>query len=160
MSSLFVGFTYSSVEDYLVQTMNFSEKQLTGLYATWPNDQLDLSTSRLFFDQAVGTFILTMVIFTVTDSRNAMGNLAPIVIGLSACIVGLSYGVNGGAAINPARDLGPRLYALYTFGNVAFDSFFVIPLIAPIVGAIFAAILYSIFISAHHEAKYEAVQLK
>ena len=140
--------------------MNYSDKQLAGLYATWPNDQLDLSTSRLFFDQAVGTFILTMVIFAVTDSHNSMGSLGPIVIGLSACIVGLSYGVNGGAAINPARDLGPRLFALYNFGNVAFDSFFLIPLIAPIFGAIFAAFVYSIFISAHHEVNYETVELK
>ena len=51
----------------------------------------------LFYDQMMGTFILVMVIFAVTDTRNASpGNAAPILIGLAACCVGLSYGVNGG----------------------------------------------------------------
>ena len=48
---------------------------------------MDISAGRLFYDQALGTFILVMVIFAVTDSRNASpGNAAPIVIGIAACL--------------------------------------------------------------------------
>jgi len=50
---------------------------------------------------------------------------------------GLSYGANGGGAINPARDLGPRLFSLIMFGSEALHGsahFFWIPLVAPLVG--------------------------
>ena len=44
-------------------------------------------------DQIMGTWILIVVIFAVTDEKNgSAGNLAPLIIGLCACIIGLSYG--------------------------------------------------------------------
>ena len=44
-------------------------------------------------DQIMGTWILIIVIFAVTDEKNgSAGNLAPFIIGLCACIIGLSYG--------------------------------------------------------------------
>ena len=55
--------------------------------------------------------------------------------------------------INPARDLGPRLFGLMMFGSEAFAGqhmFFWIPLVAPLVGGIIAAWTYLFTISAHH----------
>merc|ERR1711935_669144 len=121
VSSFFVWFAYAPGEAYLAAAPhNLSAKDLTGLYAAWPTEMYEISAGRLFYDQALGTFILLMVIFATTDSKNASpGNGAPVVIGLAACVIGLSYGVNGGGGINPARDLGPRLFALCMFGSEA-----------------------------------------
>ena len=44
-------------------------------------------------DQVMGTWILLVVIFAVTDNKNgSAGNLAPLIVGLCACVIGLSYG--------------------------------------------------------------------
>ena len=163
LSSFFVWFAYSPGEAYLAAAPhNLSAKDLTGLYATWPTEMYDISLGRLFYDQALGTFILVMVIFATTDSKNASpGNVAPIVIGIAACVIGLAYGVNGGGGINPARDLGPRLFALCMFGSEALTgagTFFWIPLLAPLVGGVVAAFTYLVFISAHHMEQQEERQ--
>ena len=55
-------------------------------------------------------------------------------------------------AINPARDLGPRLFALIMYGTEAMTSnqgFFWIPLFAPLVGGVIGALTYLFMISAH-----------
>ena len=52
-------------------------------------------------------------IFAVTDEFNApvKANLAPLIVGFIVVAIGMSYGANAGYAINPARDLGPRILA-------------------------------------------------
>ena len=58
-------------------------------------------------------------------------------------------------AINPARDLGPRIFvSLVQSFDVGFqDMFWLIPTIGPLVGGVFGAFTYLIFISAHHETQ-------
>ncbi|VDM62946.1 unnamed protein product [Angiostrongylus costaricensis] len=61
-------------------------------------------------------------------------------------------GMNLGYPINPARDLGPRLFALFIYGSEVFtyhNYYFWIPVIAPILGAVLAAWSYQLFIGAH-----------
>ena len=58
-------------------------------------------------------------------------------------------------AINPARDLGPRIFVgLVQSFEVGFqDMFWLIPTIGPLIGGVIGALTYLIFISAHHETK-------
>ena len=58
-------------------------------------------------------------------------------------------------AINPARDLGPRIFvSLVQSFDVGFqDMFWLIPTIGPLIGGVFGAFTYLIFISAHHETQ-------
>lgn len=67
-----------------------------------------------FFDQVVGTALLLGLILAIGDKFNAPpgSNLAPIVIGLLVLAIGISFGGMHGYAINPARDFGPRLFAV------------------------------------------------
>ena len=66
----------------------------------------------------------------------------------------MSYGANAGYAINPARDLGPRLLALAAGwgqtaipGNgVGFSGYFWIPIVGPLVGGVVGILLYGFFI--------------
>jgi hypothetical protein len=59
-----------------------------------------------FIDQVVGTALLVGVIFAITDTRNspAPAGLAPVVVGLLVLLIGATFGLNAGYAINPARD--------------------------------------------------------
>jgi glycerol uptake facilitator protein len=107
-----------------------------------------------FADQVVGTAFLVGFIFAITDEFNApvKGNLAPLIVGFIVVAIGLSYGANAGYAINPARDFGPRMWALIAgWGKVAFpgdygnvSAYFWIPIIGPLVGAAVGALVYDL----------------
>lgn len=105
-----------------------------------------------FIDQVVGTFILIFLILTTGDANNtpAGANLGPIIVGLIIVAIGMSFGFMHGYAINPARDLGPRLFAvLVGFKNNGLtdgSNVWIVPIVGPIVGGIFGAIVYDVTI--------------
>lgn len=103
-------------------------------------------------DQIVGTFFLVLFVFAVTDELNlpVRGNVGPFVVGMIVMAIGVSFGANAGYAINPARDFGPRMFALAAgYGKVAFpgdygniNTYFWIPIVGPLVGGALAAFIY------------------
>ena len=108
-------------------------------------------------DQIVGTALLLVLIAAVVDMRNkaAMANIGPLIIGFAVGAIGLSFGANAGYAINPARDLGPRLLAwaagwgdLAMPGNGAtFSNYWWIPIVGPLIGGVIGILIYDLFIS-------------
>lgn len=77
---------------------------------------------------------------------------SPLLVGFVVMAIGMCFGSNCGYAINPARDLGPRLFSAILYGSYVFtaaDYFFWIPIVAPIVGAFLGGFLYLVLISAH-----------
>jgi glycerol uptake facilitator protein len=107
-----------------------------------------------FFDQVVGTALLVGLIFAVVDKLNAQpgANLAPLIIGLLVVAIGISFGGMNGYAINPARDLGPRLFAVLAgFKNNGLTdgpSVWIPPVLGPIVGGILGGVAYDLFIGS------------
>jgi glycerol uptake facilitator protein len=109
-----------------------------------------------FLDEVIGTGLLICVLFGLTDERNQppKANLAPFIVGLVVVAIGISFGANSGYAINPARDLGPRLLTWIEgwgkvavpgdYGNV--NSYMWIPIVGPLVGAAIGAVVYDFFI--------------
>jgi glycerol uptake facilitator protein len=103
-------------------------------------------------DQVVGTFFLVLFVWAVTDEFNLpVGeNLAPFIIGMIVLAVGISFGANAGYAINPARDFGPRMFALIAgWGKIAFpgnygnvNDYFWIPIVGPLIGGAVASVVY------------------
>ena len=98
--------------------------------------------------EAIGTFVLVLVAMAIFSSRTAAAGLAPglgpFLVGGLVWGIGLSLGGPTGYAINPARDLGPRLaHALLPIpGKRDADwGYAVIPVIAPLVGAAFAGLV-------------------
>ena len=80
------------------------------------------SANTFGIDQVIGTAFLVAFVFAVTDAYNApvKASLAPLAVGLVVVAIGMSFGANAGYAINPARDLGPRLLAgIEGWGSVA-----------------------------------------
>ena len=104
-----------------------------------------------FFAEVIGTAILALVIFAVTDSKNnseGVKAMAPVLIGLTVAILISVIAPLTQACFNPARDFGPRLFAwIAGWGSVAIPGpngigFLTVYIVAPIVGAIIGGGVY------------------
>ncbi len=86
--------------------------QTAGVFTTFPAFPDQLSAG--FLDQVIGTALLLLLILAITDERNMPpgSNLAPLMVGLIVVAIGMAFGGMHGYAINPARDFGPRLFAV------------------------------------------------
>jgi glycerol uptake facilitator protein len=98
-----------------------------------------------------GTMMLLWGVLALTDNKNMApgSNMGPLLIGLVVVTVGLTLGGPSGYAINPARDLGPRIFgALAGTKGLFSDLYWLIPpvLVAGLSGAV-GAFLYDWFIS-------------
>jgi glycerol uptake facilitator protein len=107
-----------------------------------------------FRDQVIGTALLLLLIFAVTDLLNTSpgANLAPFVIGLIVVAIGMALGTDAGYAINPARDLGPRLASFLTGYHSAWrdqwgNLYFWVPIAGPLIGGLLGAALYQLLIA-------------
>ena len=125
-----------------------------GIWATYP--QPWLSTLGGLIDQIVGTAVLVMVVFGLSDPRKSpvSPGLGPIVVGLLVAAIGMAYGLNAGYAINPARDFGPRLFtALAGWGGEVFNAgngWWWVPIIGPLIGGPLGGFIYDAFIGKRH----------
>lgn len=103
--------------------------------------------------EIVGTFILIFAILHFTDAQIdgsttvGMGSLGAIPVTFVVWVIGLSLGGTTGYAINPARDLGPRIiHSLLPIKNKAgFDIGYAwVPVMGPVMGSLLAVALYLI----------------
>jgi glycerol uptake facilitator protein len=106
-----------------------------------------VGTFGAFADEFVGTALLVGLIFAIVDVRNqpVQANLNPLIIGFLIVAIGSSFGANTGYAINPARDLGPRLWIAIVSGGASFSAdnyYFWIPIVAPLLGGVVGAFIY------------------
>jgi glycerol uptake facilitator-like aquaporin len=69
--------------------------------------------------------------------------------------IGMTYGLNAGYAINPARDLAPRLFtAIAGWGQQVFtahNGWWWVPVVGPCIGAVLGGFIYDLFITRLHE---------
>lgn len=100
-----------------------------------------------FVSEIIGTFVLVLVASALVSRRLAPGGVAPglgpVLVGALVWSIGLSLGGTTGYAINPARDLGPRLVhsLLPIAGKGSSDWRYAwVPILGPICGAIAAAL--------------------
>jgi MIP family channel proteins len=125
-----------------------------GIFATYP--QPFLSIAGGFVDQVVGTALLMATIMSVGDQRNNAppGWMAPVLVGGIVTAIGVAFGFNAGYAINPARDLGPRLFtAVAGWGSPVFSAgggWSWVPVVAPCIGAVAGAYIYDSLIARNH----------
>lgn len=68
--------------------------------------------SRWTVIQVIGTAALLLCVLALGDQRNTSipDGLQPVLVGGAVLVIGISMGSNSGYAINPARDIGPRLF--------------------------------------------------
>ncbi|HTQ71684.1 MAG TPA: MIP/aquaporin family protein [Acidocella sp.] len=110
------------------------------------------NTIANLISEIIGTFVLVFVvgaIFSKTAAPNGLaGGLGPYLAASLVWGIGLSLGGTTGYAINPARDLGPRIaHALLPIaGKGGADwSYAAIPVVGPMIGGTLAGALLSVF---------------
>ncbi len=129
------------VDPYLEKT--------AGVFTTFP--AYPESFSFGLFDQILGTALLLFLILAVVE--HAPDWLQPAMIGLVVVAIGVCFGAMHGYAINPARDLGPRLFtAIAGFPNNGLTDgsrVFWVPIVGPLVGGPLGAVLYLKLLKPH-----------
>ncbi|MBJ2174157.1 aquaporin family protein [Aureibaculum algae] len=101
--------------------------------------------------EIIGTFVLVFVVLyftnaslTETETPIGLGSLGALPVAFLVWVIGLSLGGTTGYAINPARDLGPRIiHAILPIKNKASNDwgYAWIPVVGPIIGASLAGLL-------------------
>jgi glycerol uptake facilitator protein len=123
-------------------------EKTAGVFTTFPRFQDDWPFGLL--DQVVGTALLLGLILAITEPRNppVPPGLQPLAVGLVVVAIGVSWGGMHGYAINPARDLGPRLFTLAAgFRDTGFSSgAFWVPIVGPLTGGLLGALAYDCLI--------------
>jgi len=117
-----------------------------GIFSTGPevrNVVQNLAT------EIIGTVVLILAILTqgLNDKGNGLGTLGALITAFVVVSIGLSLGGPTGYAINPARDLGPRIvHALLPLPNKGGSdwSYAWIPVVGPLIGGAIAAGLYNV----------------
>ncbi|KAM8885473.1 aquaporin-3-like [Spinachia spinachia] len=133
-----------------------------GIFATYPGKHLTILNG--FFDQVIGTAALIVCILAIVDPYNnpIPPGLEAFTVGFVVLVIGLSMGFNSGYAVNPARDLGPRLFtAMAGWGGEVFtagNGWFLVPVFVPFLGTIVGVIIYQLMVGFHVEG--EARDLK
>lgn len=103
--------------------------------------------------EIIGTFVLVMAVCAISSKKVAMGGLAaglgPYLVGVLVWSIGLSLGGTTGYAINPARDLGPRIaHAFLPMGKKGASDWAYAPV--PILGPLTGAALAGLFVRLVH----------
>ena len=115
---------------------------------------------RNFFCEVSATFVLLASVFYITDAtilpgktipaettHIGLGSVGALPVALVVWVIGLSLGGTTGYAINPVRDLGPRLVhqLLPIKGKGSSDwGYAPIPILGPLVGAALAALMFKV----------------
>ncbi|MDD1387171.1 MIP family channel protein [Pediococcus pentosaceus] len=116
---------------------------ILGTFATEPAIR---NYSMNFISEVVGTAVLIFGLLAFTRGQFTQG-LNPIAVGVLITAIGLSLGGTTGYAINPARDLGPRLaHAMLPIANKGGSDWAYgwVPILGPVVGAILGAICFNL----------------
>jgi glycerol uptake facilitator protein len=97
-----------------------------------------------FFSEVVGTFVLVLAVLKMSAPEMGLGAMDALPVGLVVLVIGLALGGTTGYAINPARDLGPRIaHAILPIPSKRDSnwSYAWIPVLGPLTGGILAAVL-------------------
>lgn len=117
-----------------------------GVFATIPAIE---NKWRNTVSELIGTFLLVLVILFLGDKNNSaeigLGTIGAIPVGLLIVVIGMALGGTTGYAINPARDLGPRLahFLMPIKGKGPSQwGYSWVPVVGPIAGGLLAALVY------------------
>ncbi|KAF8269546.1 aquaporin [Lactarius quietus] len=122
------------------------------LFSTYTLDYMP--SANCFFDEFLGTFVLLLVVFAVTDKRRSStvpAGLVPLIVFITILGIGTALGMQTGFALNPARDLGPRLMtAMVGYGRQVFNyrnQYWIwSPILGSFCGGVVACFLYDVLI--------------
>ncbi len=143
----FVGAFVGAVLVYLVYLPHWAETEDKGLkLAVFSTGPAIRNTGANLLTEAIATFALIFIVNCILKvATGATAGLGPYLVGALIWGLGLSLGGPTGYALNPARDLGPRIahFVLPIPGKGDSDwNYSWIPVVGPIIGAIVGLILF------------------
>lgn len=115
------------------------------VFSTTPNIR---NYGHNLITETVGTFVLVLAVLYMAEPDVGLGALNALPVALVVLGIGLSLGGPTGYAINPARDLGPRImhFILPISGKGSSDwKYSWVPILGPLMGASLAAVVYKLF---------------
>ena len=143
----FIGAFIGAVLVYILFKAQFDATEEAGaklgVFSTGPSVP---NTGLNFLSEMIGTFVLVFAIKGIGQVTGIAGGLSNFLVFGIIVSIGMSLGGLTGYAINPARDLGPRIaHAVLPIKGKGDSNwgYAWIPVVAPIVGAIIAVLLYA-----------------
>ena len=138
-----------------------------GVFFTHPG--VGITPLHAMVDEIVLTAILVLGIFAITEEFNTVApqaNAGALIIGLLVACIGASAGYLEAWPINPARDLGPRIFCFFAgWGSAAFpspESYWWVPIVGPLMGGVVGGATYRIliwpFLPERHRLMMEAAE--
>ncbi|CAO3589838.1 unnamed protein product [Absidia cylindrospora] len=138
-----------------IDEFDHGERQILGplgtaaIFATYPPLYVQRYSSVL--SEIIGTALLLLVIMATGHQNNLpFRNAQGCFIAVGIVSISLSLGYTSGFSLNPARDVGPRLFiALAGWGSGVFtvrDYYFLVPMLAPLLGGFIGGLIYTVFI--------------
>ena len=127
-------------QDHFKETEDKSAK--LAVFSTGPAIKNTLSN---LFSEITGTFVLVFAVLYMVSPEVGLGAINALPVGLVVLAIGLCLGGTTGYAINPARDLGPRImHALLPVSQKGSSdwSYSWIPVAGPVIGGVLAAVAY------------------
>jgi len=160
---------YAPVIDHYNQVNQLTREAggAAGVFFTAPGTAI--TPMHALTDQIILTAFLIFGIFAITEQYNEAAptaNSGALMIGLLVATIGASMGYLEAWAINPARDLGPRIFAWFAgWGPSAFPAagnYWWVPIVGPLIGGVVGGAAYQWliypFLPARQRALEEAAQ--
>ena len=141
MIGAFLGAVVVWVQYYPHWAATKDQAAILGTFATGPAIRSPFAN---FMSELIGTFILIFALLGLTRGQLTAG-LNPLIVGVIITAIGLSLGGTTGYAINPARDLGPRIaHAVLPIANKGDSdwSYAWVPVVGPLVGGVLGALAF------------------
>ncbi len=133
---------------WVIYRQHFNETTDTGaqlaVFATGPAIRNPIDN---LLSEIIGTFVLILGVLFLVGPNDSLGSLNALPVALLVLAIGLSLGGTTGYAINPARDLGPRImhFILPINGKGSSDwGYSWIPVVGPVIGSLLAALCFSL----------------
>lgn len=96
------------------------------------------------FSETMGTFVLVLGVLYLAAPEVGLGSISALPVGLLVFGIGMSLGGTTGYAINPARDLAPRIaHTILPVEGSSDWGYSWIPVVGPCIGGVIAALVYS-----------------
>lgn len=145
LAGQFIGAFLGGVIVWLHYLPHWAETEDPGLkLAVFSTGPAIRNTTTNLISEIIGTFVLVFAVFAIVGPS---APITPLVVGLLVVGIGLSLGGPTGYAINPARDLGPRIAhaVLPIAGKGSSDwEYAWIPVVGPIIGGVLGGLAYQL----------------
>ncbi|NXP24670.1 AQP7 protein, partial [Scytalopus superciliaris] len=159
------GIYYDALYDYTKGNFTVTGPNATAsIFSTYPSPNISLLGA--FFTEFTATVMLVLGIQVIHDEKNnaALKGTQPLLTGFLVLGIGLGMGMNTGYAINPSRDLPPRIFtAIAGWGIEVFTAgqhWWWVPVTAPILGCLAGALIYKLLIDFHNQPEEEIEHTK